>query len=1600
MADLTSTTKFKADISELKAAMQQARRQVKLANSEFNKATAGMEDWSKRADGLSAKIKQLNTTLGAQKTQLSNLEKQYRLVSKEQGEDSKGAEELKVKINNQKAAIANTEKQLKSYEKELDDCKNETGKFADETDDLDKSLTNAGDGFTVFKGILSDLISNVIQWGITELKELATEVIETGSTFEKSMSNVQALSGATEEELQLLTDTAKEFGASTQFSASQAADALSYMALAGWDAQTSAEALGGVLNLAAASGMDLAAASDMVTDYMSAFNIEAKDSAYFADLLAYAQSNANTTVEGLGEAFRNCAANMNAAGQDIETTTSLLSMMANQGLKGSRAGTALTAVMRDMTSKMEDGAIAIGEANVAVMDADGNYRDLTDILKDVSKAVNGMGDAEKASALSATFTSDSIKGLNLILNAGVENAADFEEKLRACDGTASDMAKTMNDNLSGDLTALNSKIEGVKITIYESFAPAMREAVAEISDVIDAVDWQDVGKQIGDLAKKGVNFAKSVIENANGIKDVLKSVGTVLGTAFVVSKVLSFGSSIITLWKTFQTLKTVTDAATTSQLLLNAAQAATPIGLVTAAVAGLAAGLIYLASKTKDQTNAIEGLTEWEEKELQKVYDLKNSYKELKDARDDSVSSIKTEFEHYQDLASELDTLVDKNGEVKEADQDRANFIITTLNEALGTEIEMVDGVIENYKDEKKAIEDLMETKKAQAILNANEEAYTAAIENQKTVLDQYTTALGIYQQNKEELGKAESRYNEISKMTSAEYAKANDLMVSETTAAEMLAQEQQDLTNKMNGAREAIVQSKTAYKNAEQQYIEYQSTIKNYEGLSSAIISGDVEKIKTALTQTENDFITAETGTRESLEQQVSNMEKNYDDLKKAVESGSSIVTKEMVDEAAAMVKAAKAELDKLPSEASAAANNGANAFATTFGSNNNKAKVTTNANALRDTTNKGIAPNGDEEKAGENFVLGYVGGIQVKVPDAESAASGMGNTSTRALNSSIGAQSPSRITTTSGEYFGQGFINGMNNKTSSVWQTAWNLAKTAINALRAGQKEGSPSKLTYESGIYFVQGYINGIASQNSSLQKAVQNMVGVAFSELIKMSNYNFSTVAGNASTKFADAIAKKIEYNLNRIQYAQDKRLAVFDNNVKQYEKERDKIAKQLKAESENDIKALEASRDIKVKKIENKRDATVSKLQAQLDALGSGKETAEQRKALQRQIQNEKNNATKKIKAIKESTKKQIDEEKSALKKRTENNKKEYEKLINGEKKNKEAYITASEQMLNEYSKAMQEYQNKAQTLIDDTINGITDKYNERYDELIEKQNNLVEKLKSAGELFNISGAGVMTVNDLTEQTRQIKEYTSKLQQIKNKVSSELFDEIASFDMKEGNAYMSRLLAMSATELDAYNKAYTEKMQAAEDAGNVIYSADIKKVAADYEKEINKAFNELPKKLEELGNDIMKGFLDGLTENTDYMGERVQTFVSAMVDTFKDALKINSPSKVMEELGEFSGEGVVVGLKNTITSVKKAAADIAKAAATPLSDLKSNLDLGKSAINTPTTNGIPVARTNVVNNYNLVQNNTSPKSLSALETYQARRQQIAMIKAVT
>lgn len=1549
MAD--TTVKLKADISNLKSQMQAAARQVKLANSEFKAAASGMDDWSTNADGLRAKLKQLDTVLQSQKTRLSLLEDEYEKTKTLYGENSAQADKVKISINNMKAAINNTEKEISQYNQDLSDCENETGKFSKETEDSTESMKEAevaagklGDGYTVMKGVIADLVASGIKALVSGLKELATEAYEAYQEFDKGYDIVVAKTGATGEALESLSDSysnvMKSVLTDTETAGSAIGEINTKFGLTGDELEDLSTKF---IKFAELNNTDVVSSIDSVQSACEAWGVEAENVGDVLDLLNTTGQATGANVDSLTSSLTTNAASLKDMNFNIEEAVSFMGQLETSGVDSETVMAALKKALANAAKEGKSTSEALSELQTAMENADSSSEATVAAMELFgTKAGPAIAEACQSGRLNFNDLSSAMTDYQGNIETTYENTLDGVDKIKlAWQGVKTDVGAEVGSMLD----EFSPEIEDL-ILLVEDGAKDILSAVKE-----DAPQIKENIKGVIDFAKDGITW---LIENFGDVKETLKTVGTILVATFAVNKIVSFVQMIGTVITTIRTMKAAIEAAETAQLLLNAAQLATPVGLVAAGVAALASGIVYLATQTKSYTNDVEGLTSWEQTEIDKVYELKDSYEALKESRDEAVKDVQSEYDHYERLAEELDTLVGKNGEVKEADQDRANFIITTLNEALGTEIEMVDGLIENYKEEKSTIESLLETKRAQAVLNANEESYTAAIENQEEALKSYTTALGIYNQNKTELAEAEEKFAATQKLTAEEWATQQGLSVSSATAAEMYGNELVSLTNKINGSKEAIVQSKTAYLNAEQQYIEYQSTIKNYEGLSSAIISGDSEKIKTALSQMINDFITAETGTKESLEQQVVDMQTNYESLKKAVESGSEIVTQEMVDEAAAMVQAAKAELDKLPDEASSAANAGASSFANTFGSSQNVALVQGKANEVKNSAVKGVTDDKKEgESAGNDFITGYIGGIEVKIPAANTTGENVGKSAVSGLDNGQESHSPSAATYRSGENFGQGFINGMNSKTNSIWTTAWNLAKTALNALKSGQQEGSPSKLTFQSGKYFTEGYINGVTSLQGDLVTAVKKLVGVAVKTAKDVTEYDFVNTASGVAETLANSLTDKINYMINRLTYENEKKIAEFDT----------------------EISRLEANRDKKKNKIQAASDKKVAALQKKKDKASDDKEKAK----IDKQIAKEKASATKLIKA----------------------NEEKYSKLIATQNKYKTAYQDASSEFLSEFSEAINSYSSKAQDLINSTINGIADKYQSKYDALISKQDELVSKLKSAGNLFEVSGAGIMTISDIKEQTKQITDYTAALAQIKTKVSSELFDEIASYDMKEGKAFIDRLLMMSASDLEAYNKAYTEKMKAAEKAGEQIYSQDIQKVGDEYQKELNKALSDLPKQLEELGKQSMTGFVNGLTKNTDYLSKEVKTFINSMLATFKKKLKIKSPSRVMEVIGDYTGEGFVLGLKDTINSVRDVASEMAKAAAVPLEDLQKDVNLSRSAVNTSGEGGaVGIGSSTVVNNYNLTQNNTSPKSLSALETYRARRQQIELVKALT
>ena len=346
-------------------------------------------------------------------------------------------------------------------------------------------------------GAAAETAGRALTLGVTApLMTAAGAAIQTGMQFDASMSNVYGLMSSlnlSQAQMDALRDTAREMGATTKFSASEAADAMGYMALAGWDDAQVIAGIPGVLSLAAAANMDLAKASDIVTDTMTPFGMAAERAGEAADVFAYAQANSNTTVEALGEAMKYAAPTADAFGMTLQDTAAAMGVLANAGIKGSQGGTTLNAMLRDMKNNAKNGAIAIGKTKVALTNADGSYRSYAAIIRDIDKATSSMTASQRDAALGAIFGDESLKGILATLKQGPDALDAMTEGMYACGGAAEDMAATMGDNLKGDLAILESGAQDMAIALSDWLMPAARGVVQGITDMIGKFNALDDG---------------------------------------------------------------------------------------------------------------------------------------------------------------------------------------------------------------------------------------------------------------------------------------------------------------------------------------------------------------------------------------------------------------------------------------------------------------------------------------------------------------------------------------------------------------------------------------------------------------------------------------------------------------------------------------------------------------------------------------------------------------------------------------------------------------------------------------------------------------------------------------------------------------------------------------------------------------------------------------------------------------------------------------------------------------------------------------------------------------------------------------------------
>lgn len=540
---------------------------------------------------LQTALKGVNTEIRNTQSQLKDVEKllkldpgntellsqKQKLLAQAVSETKEKLETLKIAAEQANTALANGEisqSQYDALQREIVETEQELKRLeeqANQSATAMQKIAATGEQLKDVGGNIESAGKKMLPVTAT-VTALGTASVKMAADFEAAMSKVAAVSGASASEMEALTAKAREMGSKTKFSASEAAEAMNYMAMAGWKTEDMLSGIEGVMNLAAASGEDLATTSDIVTDALTAFGLTAQDSGHFADVLATASSNANTNVSMMGETFKYCAPIAGSLGFSVEDTAEAIGLMANAGIKSTQAGTSLRTIMANLSGEVKICGANIGEVTIATSNADGTMRDLSDILADCRVAFSGLSESEKAAAAESLVGKNAMSGFLALMNAGEGDINKLSGAIDNCDGAAQNMADTMNDNLEGQLTILKSALEELAISFGQLLIPALREVVQWLQGFI--------------------GFLNSLPEGVKKTIMVIALVAAALGPVLIIiGKVISAIGTIMTIVPKVAGVINVVKGAFAA---LNATMLANPIVLIIAAIAALVVAFIYL----------------------------------------------------------------------------------------------------------------------------------------------------------------------------------------------------------------------------------------------------------------------------------------------------------------------------------------------------------------------------------------------------------------------------------------------------------------------------------------------------------------------------------------------------------------------------------------------------------------------------------------------------------------------------------------------------------------------------------------------------------------------------------------------------------------------------------------------------------------------------------------------------------------------------------------------------------------------------------------------------------------------------------------------
>jgi len=682
------TALSRAAQSEEKAATKVSDLKNKLAE-----AKTKMTEMEKSSDRTSQELEEQQKVISGLEGELKKAESGYTAAEK-------NTAKWQTSLNHAEAELNDLDAELKKNDQYLDEAKTSTTQVAKSIDEYGDEVDDAKEQTSTFGDILkanltSTAIISAVKGLANGVKEVSAKILQVGSDFEHAMSGVQALCGATGQDFDDLAEIAKRMGAETKFTATDAAEGLQYMALAGWSCQEMLEGLEGVVTLAAAADMDLALASDILTDAVTALGDSAQDCNRYADVLAKTQASSNTTVTMLGESFVNCAATAGSYGYSLEDVATSLGVMANAGIKGSMAGTNLSIIMSRLATNTNGARDQLADLGISFYDNQGNARDLGSVITELCDATQGMNDKQKAAIVTTIAGKNAQKSLNAILNQGSGAFTELRETLENCDGAAKQMSITMQDNLKGDMDELESAAEALGITVYEKFEKSFRSATQSATTGIMGLNRElksgGLGRSVDkladsftDAAEDIISFAEDALEVAiDGLTWVIDNadiVGGALTGIGVGLLVFNVAPTVVATVTAIQGFVTAVQSAGVAQAAFNLIANANPYVLLATAIGGVVAALAIFGSageEAKTDTELLIDSTNELSETMQATAETANDTVEEWNATTTSLDAQGQAARNLVDRLYELDSQTDKTRATKQ----RMSNMIEQLNE-------------------------------------------------------------------------------------------------------------------------------------------------------------------------------------------------------------------------------------------------------------------------------------------------------------------------------------------------------------------------------------------------------------------------------------------------------------------------------------------------------------------------------------------------------------------------------------------------------------------------------------------------------------------------------------------------------------------------------------------------------------------------------------------------------------------------------------------------------------------------------------------------------------------------------------------------------